>query len=208
MPTVMMCGDFNLPFVNWSIGSLSGSTLHMQRQAEALIDFMNEYCLQQWLTEPTRINNILDLFMTNNSSILCQVIVLDTVVSDHRLILVGTYIDNVNVPHHDYPEAQDFAKLNFNSNLIEWQKLDYDLLQVDWASEPNGMYPSEMLKIISDTLLSNCSKYIPIKGERRKKSVIPKDRKILMRKRTKINHRIMTANTKSCKETCSKAEFY
>ena len=150
MPTVMMCGDFNSPFVNWSIGSLSGSTLHMQRQAEALIDFMNEYCLQQCVTEPTRINNILDLFMTNNSSILCQVIVLDTVVSDHRLILVGTYIDNVNVPHHDYPEAQDFAKLNFNSNLIEWQKLDYDLFQVDLASELNGMYPSEMLKIISE----------------------------------------------------------
>ena len=45
MPTVMMCGDFNLPFVNWSTGSLSGGTLNVQRQAEALIDFMSEYCL-------------------------------------------------------------------------------------------------------------------------------------------------------------------
>ena len=132
--------------------------------------------------------------MTNNSSIVCQVMVLDTVVSDHRLILVGTYIDNVSMPHHDYPESRDFAKLNFNSNLIEWQKLDYDLLNVDWASELNGKYPSEMLKIISEILLSNCSKYIPLKGERRNKSAIPKDRKILMRKRAKMNHQIKTAN--------------
>ena len=124
----------------------------------------------------------MNLFMTNNSSILCQVIVLDTVVSDHKLILVGTYIDNVSMPHHDNPEVQDFAKLNFNSELIEWQKLDYDLIHVDWVSELNGNYPSEMLEIISDTLLCYCSKYIPIKGERRKKSIIPEDRKILMRK--------------------------
>ena len=71
MPMIIMCGDFNFPFVDWSSGSVTGSTLAMQRQAESLINHMDEYCLQQCITEPTRMNNILDLFMTNYTSIIC-----------------------------------------------------------------------------------------------------------------------------------------
>ena len=41
MPTIIMCGDFNLPIIDWSSGKISGGTHNMQRQAEMLIEFMS-----------------------------------------------------------------------------------------------------------------------------------------------------------------------
>ena len=133
--------------------------------------------------------------MTNYTNIVCQIVVLDTVISDHKLVLVGTYIEPKSKSEPEYPETSGFAKLNFNHNMIEWNEIDAELLQVDWLSQFNGKSPAEMLEIIDDYLLDICTKYIPKKGGSKNKSNIPRDRKILMRKRTKINHQLIKANS-------------
>ena len=112
MPTILMCGDFNMPFVDWTRGKICGGTKCMQKQAELLLEFMGNYCLQQQISEATRKENILDLFMTNNHDIVCQVAIADTVLSDHRLILVGTNLD-CNAQQKPVPEATGFSRLNF-----------------------------------------------------------------------------------------------
>ena len=63
---IMITGDFNFPHVNWSNMTINGGTLDEKAQASELIKVMEEYYLHQVVTEPTRGNNILDLFLTNS----------------------------------------------------------------------------------------------------------------------------------------------
>ena len=128
--------------------------------------------MHQCINEQTRINNILDLFLTNNPDIVCQVTVLDTVVSDHKLILVGTYIMHNGQKVPEYSETSGFSKLNFNHNMIEWEKLSDELAEIDWIVQLDGKCTSEMLQIITDILLIiviKISLSCPRKGTRRKK---------------------------------------
>ena len=192
MPTIIACGDFNMPFVDWGRGSIGGATKIMQRQAEMLQEFMGNFCLRQKIQEATRKDNLLDLFLTNNQDLVCQVLVSDTVLSDHRLVLVGTYLES-NLQEKPCDEAHGFSSLNFYHYSINWDEICEDLLEIDWKLDFTGKYPDDILDSINRQLYDICSRHIPLKGKRRHKSIIPRDRKIIMRKRIKLNKRLKTA---------------
>ena len=61
---IWIAGDFNLPIINWSDGSISGNN-YPHTVAELLLDFSNTYGFTQMVDAPTRKHNILDLFLTN-----------------------------------------------------------------------------------------------------------------------------------------------
>jgi hypothetical protein len=50
------------------------------------IDLVEEYCLQQCVTEPTREKNILDLVLTTNENLVHKAAVMDGM-SDHQMIV-------------------------------------------------------------------------------------------------------------------------
>jgi hypothetical protein len=52
------------------------------------LKFAEQFALEQFVTVPTRLNNILDLFFANNTELVRELSVEDTVLSDHRLINV------------------------------------------------------------------------------------------------------------------------
>ena len=134
MPSVIMCGDFNLPSVDWTSGTIGSCTIEIQRQAGALFEFMNQYCLQQMVSQPTRVNNILDLFMTNNPEIVWNMEVVNTVLSDHRLVLVETCIDFEESPMTKL-KLEGFNGLNFFHKNIEWEKLNQEILDIRWEDD-------------------------------------------------------------------------
>ena len=70
---IWIAGDFNLPIINWSDGSISGNN-YPHTFAELLLDFSNTYGFTQMVDAPTRKHNILDLFLTNRPSLVksCQ----------------------------------------------------------------------------------------------------------------------------------------
>ena len=45
MQTVLICGDFNLPVIEWQLGTVNGGTVSMRKQAETLVEFMGKYNL-------------------------------------------------------------------------------------------------------------------------------------------------------------------
>ena len=79
-----------MPFINWERCNVAGGTVDMQRQANILIEFMSNYCLNQIIAEPTRVNNILDLLLTNNPDMVLKIDIEDIVLSDYRLLLDRT----------------------------------------------------------------------------------------------------------------------
>ena len=69
-----------------------GGTHENQVQANAFLKFAQEQCLQQYIEEPTRKNNILNVFsliMTNSPE---KITFTETSMSDHNIIQIGTNI--------------------------------------------------------------------------------------------------------------------
>lgn len=67
--TVWLGGDFNLPNIDWpSNSTIQGSP--NRNLGEQLIDIAEDLGLHQTVTEPTRQDNILDLFFTNRPSLI------------------------------------------------------------------------------------------------------------------------------------------
>ena len=86
--TIIINGDFNFPFVRWSdgentedIGSYtigSGKTLDQKTQAEKFLDFTDKWFLTQVINQPTRYENILDLFFVSTCEYIKSVDINDT----------------------------------------------------------------------------------------------------------------------------------
>ena len=194
MPTVIMCGDFNMPFINWESCSIVGSTREMQRQAEVLLEFKSTYCLHQIVTEPTRANNILDLLLTNNPDIIWKVEIDDTVLSDHRLLRARTRLPNPVHQKVNCPKLQGLASLNFFDRKVDWDHLNEELMKIDWDRKFENLDVSEMLTIFIESLYEECTKHVPLKGSHKGRSHIPRDRRVLMRNRANINRNLRVAN--------------
>ena len=60
---LVLCGDFNLPNIDWNHSSPSPSSTCAA--ATLLCDIANDYSLQQMVSEPTRESSILDLVFAN-----------------------------------------------------------------------------------------------------------------------------------------------
>ena len=65
---IWLAGDFNLPDIDWDLLNTKpgGVTPGLSKQ---LIEIANDFGLEQVVREPTRINNILDLFFTSNPTL-------------------------------------------------------------------------------------------------------------------------------------------
>ena len=74
MPNIFT-GDLSFPIIDWWRKIADCGTHENQVQANAFLHFAREQCLQQYIEEPTRKNNILDVFLTNNDQLTWQIII-------------------------------------------------------------------------------------------------------------------------------------
>ena len=93
---VWLAGDFNLPGIDWHTDSIKfkcqSRALHGQ-----LLDIANSNSLNQVVTKSTRGENTLDLFFTNNDSLVNRVETLPGM-SDHDIVLVESEITPTRAP--------------------------------------------------------------------------------------------------------------
>ena len=80
------------PTIDWQIETADGGTHENHVQANASLQFAHEQYLQQYIEEPTRKNNLLDVFLTNNDQLTRQIIITETSMSDHNIIQIETNI--------------------------------------------------------------------------------------------------------------------
>ena len=79
--------DFNFPRVNWSSHTiLPGGSESEQRSTKLLFDFMSDYHCGQVITEPTRLDMTLDLYLTNSEELITHVSCSSTPLSDHDFV--------------------------------------------------------------------------------------------------------------------------
>ena len=114
-----IAGDMNLPEYDWKFNCLNPSCHHPDITMP-FVDVLNDNILAQLLTEPTRGENTLDLFITNNES---RILKLKTIpgISDHDGIV--------------YVEA-DISPITFNQiprKLHLYKRADWDGLHANMA---------------------------------------------------------------------------
>ena len=177
-------GDFNFPNVSWDptlVSSPSSST-------EALESFMNDHLFSQYILQPTRMDNTLDLFMTNSSSLVTHVDVRPTRMSDHNLVEIFLSYNpchpNINLPPQF--EAASFRSLDFNK--ADFDSINNRIERVDW----NGLLEANGLDDFPDTfksyLLAICQEHCPLKLPPKRQSFY--QMRILSRKKRRLQKRL------------------
>ena len=193
-PDIFLCGDFNLPHVKWPEGiSLTGISKDEKDMLITLNELMGDFHLNQCIEKTThKDGNILDLLLTNNKQLIHSYSCFPTVnsishhsivqVSTHYCLSVGSKSSETRVPNNN------FEHFNYHNESVDWNAVNEKLNLVDWTSEFKGIDPEAQL----EKLMKICYELSDIHVPKRKPFVqsktkrIPRQRRILMRKRRKI----------------------
>ena len=199
-PDIILIGDFNFPFINWETTVFQGGRATCQSQANNLIQFSNYHCLKQCIDKSTRERNILDLLFINNDEIIHKIEIANATISDHNIISIQCNLfDNedkksiINTEKANQEAKTSFEKLNLFHKTVNWEEIKKELSLIQWHTVLRAKTPEEMYNIIVEKSLTICKKYAP-QRRKAKKSIIPRDRKILMNKRNKLRKKILSEN--------------
>ena len=202
-PEVIMCGDFNLPHLSWPSGNLGlGACKEERVMAQYLEELCNDHFLFQQITRPThRLGNTLDLCFSNNPQLMHDYHCRPTIHSDHYIIegSASFKAPSENQENFRQPSIEDgtsaiFDTLNFFSEDVNWNELDEDISRVDWDEVFQSLDPSAMFDKLIETCSELSKKHVPQRSPKKKsRSRIPRSRRILMRRRSKVNKQLASS---------------
>ena len=194
-PNIIVCGDFNLPNSSWS-----GEEKPVAAETDmfdCISSFMNVNFLRQHINCAThKEGNTLDLVFTNNNNLLhsYECITPLSSVSDHFIVecksILGTLPDAAETEKPDKVSPLD--NLNFFSNDIDWELISKQFEEIEWSTILSDQSPEMKLDIIMEKICKICIDNIPVRKSlsRTGRPKIPRDRRILMRKRKKISDQL------------------
>ena len=203
-PDIVFCGDFNLPHVKWPEATPTQKTRkEVKTMLEDLEEVAAEYFLLQHVTKPThKDGNTLDLCFTNNTNLIHSYQCDYTISSHHYVVQFKTTLKVESVPEETFrvPNEEDgpgaiFDSLNFLSDEADMKGLSEKLESMNWKEvlgDPERTEPAVMLEKFINTCAKESVNYIPKRtvAQKRKGSRIPRTRRILMRRRTKVNKKL------------------
>jgi len=123
--TVVLLGDFNLPYIRWSDCVVIG------RQADyhqSFLDFTCHHGFVQCVTESTRGPNTLDLILCNDPLLVNETFTTSPLGnSDHDCIQF-----NIVLPEHEAVNETDDVQFVFDYSNADYDSINAYLAQVDW----------------------------------------------------------------------------
>jgi hypothetical protein len=164
---VMLIGDFNLPNIDWSTSMIkSGSPQATIDSAKDLLDLMDSHFMDQYVIEDTRSTNILDLFITNNETIFQDIEVVDTPLSDHRIVKISLTDDPAYQPILTTKEFERNSFRSLNLEKADWEAINQNLSDMDWVSLKASCHDENNFpELFRLTLLQVCIQHTPLKPE-------------------------------------------
>lgn len=189
MPDIVLTGDLNFPIICWDDASINGGTGSTRRQASLLLDFFDDYFMIQYVNKPTRGENILDIFATNDPDLVSAVLTENTSLSDHRLVLIKTTLTGVVTKTNEDFFDTVLSSLNFWSEETDWVSMKMALGQIEWDKLFADKNPDKIYEIFLTVITDVASKHAARKNKRNF-SLIPRDRRVLMRKRNKLSKKL------------------
>ena len=194
-PSLILCGDFNFPRARWIDRTMVGGAADERRQTEFMFELCDELLLTQVVDVSTREDSVLDLVFLNNEELLYRVVVEDTIMSDHRLVFLETTLGFSLSAHNHRRTGGGFEALNFFHENTQWDEIVRELNEVNWRELLGEVDVEQMHDVTLDCVLSICTRHTPRKRVPQASRKIPRDRRILMRKRNKLRKRVPAAGT-------------
>ena len=137
---INLAGDFNAPDINWENNAVGES--NKTKLYQEIINIGNDNGLTQIQKEPTRESNVLELFYTNNATLVKSSSVIPGI-SDHEMVIVDTDIR----PKYTKPQQRKLYKyksakwdeikenLNeFSTNFLEKDEFDNRTVNENWEA--------------------------------------------------------------------------
>ena len=187
--TICLLGDFNLPKIDWETKTLKPDCPNFAFYRECLEAF-EDCLLEQMVTSPTRGQNILDLFLTTNPTLVDKTSVLPGL-SDHDIVMA-----EVNVRPQKLKQVP--------RNIYLYKKADWDQLKQsmrDFHKVVKSDLATADIQILWDKFVAKLQQgidtFIPIRKARPKNGLpwINQEIRRLMRRRDKHYKRW----TRSCR---------
>jgi len=190
--TIHLGGDFNAPGIDWESNSVT-PTAYKPGICKKLLDIQDENLLSQLQYEPTRESNNLDLFFTNNPS-LVKTIQTCPGIGDHNMVTVDCDIKPLRskskprqVPQYnkvDWATIKEEA-LNLQTTILD-SDFDSRTTESNWTLFKNGL-----LLIIKRCIpYKNCksSSHLPWISDSIKRAINKKQRLFyIMKKKSTSN---------------------
>lgn len=111
--------------------------------------------MTQFVAEPTRGSNILDLILSNNFSLIHLYDIMEAIMSYHKLITAREHLNKiatVNYPEEDCIQEASLHNLNFCSPEVKWDHVRAEFDETDWMAITNEKHIDEILNVI----ISSC----------------------------------------------------
>ena len=155
---IWLGGDFNLPHIDWT----DEKTLPCSTRvilSDMLLNITKDFCLSQVVKEPTRKENILDLFLTSNPSLINRVSTTPPLSSeaDHNIVFIDVNTRAL-IPKRTLSPRFIYYKADWDSmkDALNQYTLPKSSVQEQWND-------------LESTLLNLMKKHIPTKLPRPQK---------------------------------------
>ena len=153
----MVIGDFNYREINWEIMQ-AGS-----RKSSDFLDVVMDNLWSQHVTEPTRLDSLLDLVMTSNPNMVDEVEVMAHLGhSDHCMV---QWEMNYHVELEQPLPTRDFKNAKYD-------KMKDELNQVSWSEEIGSCQTEEAWMKFKDKLQHQITANVPMKQQAKKKKTL------------------------------------
>merc|ERR1712002_895169 len=156
--TNILSGDFNFRFIEWRKEQSGACSYRYKRTAGKdeknqfieLLNLCNEYCLMQIIDEPTRGENTLDLFFTNETSLVTDVDVNKSTKSDHSRIELSTrYVINNQKINKNTRKGENIKDVNFHDKT-KWELInDITNSKIETSIIENSEVKKQLLDFIN-----------------------------------------------------------
>ena len=208
----LIMGDFNFPYINWEGNQRNLSEKHTSKSETLLLQFMENNLLSQYVSQPTREKNILDLFLTNNTNLVLQTSSEETPLSDHNIVSIQTTYNLKSKQTFNIPDFSDHTFRSLNLQKADFDKINSQLSSIDWDNLKSICPADEYPELFRLTVLQVCMQHSPNKSQQ-SNGVNPhtRERNTLRRRKRKVKPQISALSQKNpnCpKLTKLRAEIY
>ena len=156
----------------------------------ALIDFMSENFMTQFVNEPTRIRSPLDLVISNSSRLVYDISIEASKLSDHKLVKVMLPAGMLSgKASNDLPNYKDFKLLDLQN--ADFEKIRSSLATTDWKSLWESSSLNDFPNVLNNVVLNACKAACPLRKFSGSKSHSPiQGLHALQRKKRKLHCRL------------------
>ena len=209
---IIVMGDFNLPGISWKDNNFKVESKAPSTSEALLQTFMEDHLLSQYIHQPTRLRNTLDLFLTNNDNLVLHTSSEETELSDHNIVTIKSTYNLNSAKTNSKPlfNEQNFRSLNLHK--ADYDEINTHLASIDWDNLKSICSPADFPELLRLTVLQVCMLYSPAKSQQSKRiDIFTRERRPLRRRKRKVRAQISTMtlkNPNSTKIEKLRAEIY